>query len=84
MRVPRVRTPSVVDLPESTLPTTAQRTSGSEETFRGDSRQRRLARGCGHVEWNNTEAFFIINSLVNPDSHRTELSLSRQSRPLLC
>lgn len=43
--IPRVRTPSVVDFPLSTFPTTAQRTSGTSETLRGGSRRSRCIRG---------------------------------------
>ena len=40
-----MRTPSVVDFPLSTFPTTAQRTSGTSETLRGGSRRSRYIRG---------------------------------------
>lgn len=37
--IPRVRTPSDVDLPQSTLPTTAQRTSGTNSMLGGGTRR---------------------------------------------
>lgn len=43
---PLVKTPSMVDLPLSTFPTTAHRTSGVNETFGGGNRRRTDARGC--------------------------------------
>lgn len=45
-RLPRVNTPNVVDLPLSTFPTTAQRTSGVVETSGGGNRKSKAARGC--------------------------------------
>jgi hypothetical protein len=53
---PLVRTPSVVDLPLSTLPTTAQRTSGVKETLGGGKRSNSVARGIS-FDSNRTETF---------------------------
>jgi len=50
-----VRTPSVVDFPLSTFPTTAQRTSGTSETLRGGSRRRRCIRGWSDRDSNSVE-----------------------------
>lgn len=44
--MPRVNTPRVVDLPLSTLPTTAHLTSGVRETFGGGSLNKTEALGC--------------------------------------
>lgn len=53
--IPRVRTPSVVDFPLSTFPTTAQRTSGTSETLRGGSRRSRCIRGWSVRDSNSVE-----------------------------
>jgi hypothetical protein len=44
--MPRVNTPSVVDLPLSTFPTTAHLTSGVRDTFAGGNRNNIEALGC--------------------------------------
>jgi hypothetical protein len=53
---PRVRTPRVVDLPLSTFPTTAQRTSGVRETLGGGNRNNIDVRGCFNLDSKRMEA----------------------------
>lgn len=72
---PRVRTPNVVDLPLSTLPTTAHRTSGVRETFGGGRRSKTAARGCPSLTSKRTKA---CGRSVNcsPRSKKDKLYLS--------
>lgn len=51
-RPPRVSTPSVVDLPASTLPTTAMRSSGRCSSEGGGRRRRAVEEGEGPFELN--------------------------------
>jgi hypothetical protein len=55
--IPRVSTPRVVDFPLSTFPTTAHRTSGVRETFRGGNRKSRVVRARLVRVSNRTEVF---------------------------
>jgi len=54
--LPRVNTPSVVDLPLSTFPTTAHLTSGVRDTLAGGNRNKIEARGCPVDSVNSTHA----------------------------
>lgn len=59
--VPRVSTPSVVDFPLSTLPTTAQRTSGVLDTECGSKRRSSVSRERTPRASCNTEACTCVN-----------------------
>jgi hypothetical protein len=53
---PLVSTPSIVDLPLSTFPTTAHRTSGMRDTSGGGNRSNTEARGRGSLARNKVQA----------------------------
>ena len=64
-RAPRVRTPNVVDLPLSTFPTTAQRTSGVRATLGGGNRSSSAARGTLSVNLYNVEVCHNAESMTS-------------------
>ena len=55
--MPRVNTPSVVDLPLSTFPTTAHLTSGVKDTLAGGNRNKTEALGCPVNTVKSTHAY---------------------------
>lgn len=84
---PRVSTPRVVDLPLSTLPTTAHRTSGVKETLGGGNRSSNMARGCTPcLDSNSSDAYchfqkYIHSTSIEPTLPPTSsVSLSINSR----
>ncbi len=56
--IPLVRTPNVVDLPLSTFPTTAHRTSGVVATSGGGNRSSNAALGWSDLLSNNIDVFW--------------------------
>lgn len=59
--IPRVRTPRVVDFPLSTLPTTATRTSGVNDTLGGGNRSNNDIRGCPARISNSVDTWYVWN-----------------------
>lgn len=71
----------MVDFPLSTLPTTAQRTSGVEATSGGGNRKSSAALGESVLVSNNVDVFRAMSPLFEKGSHGIYIPFPRPHLP---